>query len=172
VNPGAGCAPKSGSACRSSRVFTAVLSDLTFFAVNIQEVRQLSNLRQKRKRAAVPGTAALGGCCYFNQPEGQRAQPGDLPRMSQKSRFSAPFSTVTFVPASWRFRAFFFLHWLRRIFDVTLCPFWQLSLHGCTRTYCNLRAKQNIHSRISLETQSETLSEDKSHSTSGSAASS
>jgi len=33
-----------------------------------------------KKRAAVPGTAALGGCCYFNPPEGQRAQPGDLLR--------------------------------------------------------------------------------------------
>jgi hypothetical protein len=31
----------------------------------------------KGKRAAVPGTAALWGCSYFNPPAGQRALPED-----------------------------------------------------------------------------------------------
>src|SRR5271156_4932774 len=33
----------------------------------------------KRKRATVPGTAALGGCCYFN-PRPRRARPEELVR--------------------------------------------------------------------------------------------
>jgi hypothetical protein len=35
--------------------------------------------QEKWERAAVPGTAALSGCCYFNPPAGQRAQPEDQP---------------------------------------------------------------------------------------------
>jgi hypothetical protein len=43
-------------------------------------VLPLAGLGLQKKRAAVPGTAALGGCCYFNQPEGQRAQPEGHPQ--------------------------------------------------------------------------------------------